>query len=64
MSYRQKCLAVDPGLRCERLAYWDSGRMIITSYVVMSGFNLISKGRSASSAWKNAWERLTQEGPG
>ena len=61
MSYMQKCLGVDSWLRCERFVHWDGGRMIITSYVVMSGFNPMANGPSAASAWKNAWERLGKE---
>ena len=58
MSYKQKCLEIDSWLRCERFVRWDGGRMIITVYVVMSGFNPMANGPSAASAWRDAWERL------
>ena len=51
MSYKQKCLAVDPGLWCERTDIW--GYFVYTALDEIAG-----RGASAASAWKNAWERL------
>jgi len=57
MSYKQKCLAVDPGLWCERTDIW--GYFVYTALDEIAG-----RGASAASAWKNAWERLRREALG
>jgi len=53
MSYKQKCLEIDPGLRCQY------GTPLIRSYFwVTSNGKMIAFGKSAASAWKAAWEKL------
>ena len=57
MSYKQKCLKIDSGMWCERTDIW--GYFVYTELDEITG-----RGASAAAAWKNAWERLTQEMPG
>ena len=54
MPYKQKCLEIDSGLRCER-AKWGA---IIYYYEVIhtdhDGEDVIGEGMSAAMAWKDA----------
>ena len=60
MSYKQKCLAVDPGLRCKSV--WNA-------FLYQYMFEILIDGKvicefSAAAAWKATWERLREEVPG
>ena len=60
MSYMKKCLAIDPGMWCEkRLSWWNTKTYcVFTPSSDSDGCRLIGEGESAASAWKNARERL------
>jgi len=58
MSYEQKCLAVDPGLKCDFFVYPRN------QYVITNEDGFFARADDESPAWKNAWERLRKEMPG
>ena len=58
MSYKQKCLAVDPGLWCEKRLSWWNTKTYCVSTPSSDGCRLIGEGESAASAWRDAWEEL------
>ena len=58
MSYKQKCLEIDPGLWCEKRRSRWNGKTYRVFASSSDGYRLIGEGESAASAWKNAWERL------
>ena len=50
MKYEQKCLEIDPGLRCERIG--EMYEVIQTDHNEIEG--AIGEGMSAAMAWKDA----------
>ena len=64
MSYKQKCLKIDPGMWCEKRLSWWGGKTYRVFASSSDGCQLIGEGESAASAWKNAWERSRKEIPG
>ena len=59
MSYKQKCLAVDPGLRCKASFGLRYSRPEF--YAVWRGGYIIGEGWSAATAWKAAWGELNEK---
>jgi len=54
MTYKDKCLKISPGLRCERK---ESSFFGILMFEILIDGEFICE-FSAASAWKVAWEKL------